>query len=251
VETNTQDVQSDVTPGTLCPKNVFAGDCYTADPAGENVLSSEEKKALAELVRIASSTDQASHRIASIQCWKSRWYQRGYQKIVPLRQGGWQLPGADTAWGAGNIEKNMTDSGQVNVYGRDHDIIVSALSSEVPKVRFFPHKMAEAPDITAADAANSYKYYFTSSNCMDKKLGEIASFFFTDGIAVTFTRSVASAKFGYIDQNNIDPVEPETEEAPESQEDQEEEQVVESVKTPRIREIVTVYGALEAKVPSS
>jgi hypothetical protein len=251
VDPNTQDTQPEVIPGTLCPKNVFSGTCYTADPAGDNPLSSEEKKALGELVRIASACDPASRRIAVEQCWKARLFQRGYQRLIPRKNGGWLLPGANSSWGNNKVTESQTDNGQVNVYGRDHDIIVSALSSEVPKVRFFAHKMDEDADVTAADAANSYKYYFNSSNCMDNKLGEIASYFFTDGISVTFTRSVASAKFGYIDQNNIDPVEPETEQVPPSQEEQEEEQAVETVKTPRIREIVTVYGALEAKVPTS
>ncbi len=194
VEDQKDHTQPEVVPGTLCPKNIFEGTCYTSDPAAKNPLTSEEKKTLLELVRIASATDPASRRIQTEQCWKARLFQRGYQRLIPRRNGGWSLPGAATAWGLGKVEANQTDCGQVNVYGRDHDIIISALSSEVPKVRFFPHKTDEAPDVTAADAANSYKYYFTSSNSLENKLGEIASYFFTDGMAVTFTRSVSAAQ---------------------------------------------------------
>lgn len=226
----------------LVAKNVFSGQTYTTDPAGTAPLSKGEVKALRELCEIAGRTDPASRRITVEQCWRARLYQRGYQRLVPRKNGGWSLPGAGTAWGVGKVEQNNTDTGQINVYSRDHDVIVSALSSEVPKVRFYPHRTSEATDVTAADAANSYKYFFTSSNCLESKLGEIASSFYTDGIAVCFTRSVSSSKFGFLDVEENNPVIPETASQPSSDA---------ASSTPRIREVTTVFGALEAKVPTS
>jgi hypothetical protein len=225
----------------LVAKNVFSGITYTTDPAGAAPLLKGEVSALKELCEIAGRTDPASRRITVEQCWRARLYQRGYQKLIPQKRGGWQIPGAGSAYGNGKVEQNNTDTGQINVYGRDHDVIVSALSSEVPKVRFFPHKTSEPTDVTAADAANSYKYFFTSANCLEEKLGEIGSFFFTDGISVCFTRSVQSSEFGFVDTSEIDPFIPETmgQQAPAS------------TNTPRIREVTNIYGALEAKVPTS
>jgi hypothetical protein len=226
----------------LVAQNVFQGQKYTTDPADEMRLSEDEVKALRELCDIAGRTDPASRRITVEQCWRARLYQRGYQRLIPRKNGGWSLPGAGTAWGVGKVEQNNTDTGQINVYGRDHDVIVSALSSEIPKTRFYPHRTSEATDVTAADAANSYKYFFTSSNCMEAKLGEVASSFYTDGIAVFFTRSVQSCEFGYVDISESDPVIPETAGQPAA---------ASSGSTPRIREIVSVFGALEVKVPTS
>lgn len=248
---NDQSVSVEPVAGTLCPVDVYSGTRYTTDPTDENSLSADDKKALTELVRICSDSDPSSRRVQVDQVWKARLFQRGYQRLIPRRNGGWKLPGADTAWGVGKVESTMTDCGQVNVYGRDHDVIVSALSSEVPKVRFFPHKTSEGPDVSAADAANSYKYYFSTSNCMKNKLGEIASLFFTDGIAVAFTRSVASAKFGYVDQNEIDPAEPETLDVPPTQEESAALAEAQSTPIPRVRETVTIHGALESKLPTA
>lgn len=242
--------QPSYAPGSLCPVDVFSSDCYTSDPASENPLSKDEKSALRELVLTVTQTDKSSRRISVEQAWKSRLYQRGYQHLVPRRGGGWNLPGANTPWGV-NGELAQNEIGQVNVYGKNHDIIVAALSSEVPKVRFFPAKTSQAPDVTAADAANKFKYYYCTSNNMEQKLAETASLFFTDGMSVWYTRSVASSKYGYIDENEIDPVIPETENQPESEEDLEQEFEATEQKTPRVREIVTVYGTLECKVPTS
>lgn len=226
----------------LVPKNIFSGITYNTDPASPNPLLKDEKEALSELCEIAGRTDPASRRITVEQCWRAQLYQRGYQKLIPMKRGGWSLPGAGTAYGTGKVEHNAADNGQINIYGRDHDIIVSALTSEIPKVRFFPHQTSQATDVTAADAANAYKYFFTSSNCMGEKLGEVASSFWTDGTAVAFTRSVQSAEFGFVSTSEVDPVIPETEghNAPLVTSD-----------TPRIRSVVTIYNALCSKVPTS
>src|ERR1700761_1853893 len=150
----------------LVPQTVFAGTTYPTAPASPAPLLDAEVKALRELCEIAGRTDPASRRITVEQCWRAQLYQRGYQRLIPRRNGGWSLPGAGSVWGAAKVEQNNTDTGQINVYSRDHDVIVSALSSEVPKVRFYPHRTSEATDVTAADAANSYKYYFTSANSL-------------------------------------------------------------------------------------
>ena len=120
----------------LVAKNVFKGQTYTTDPASPEPLGKLEVEALTELCSIAGRTDPASRRITVEQCWRARLYQRGYQRLIPRKNGGWSLPGAGSAWGGAKVEQSNTDTGQINVYGRDHDVIVSALSSEVPKVRF-------------------------------------------------------------------------------------------------------------------
>lgn len=226
----------------LVAKNVFSGQSYSTDPADPFPLGEDEQKALKELCEIAGRSDPASRRITVEQCWRAELYQRGYQRLIPQKRGGWALPGSGTAWGGMKVEQGTNDTGQVNVYGRDHDIIVAALSSDVPKTRFYPHKTSEPTDVTAADAANSYKYFFASANSMEEKLGEIASNFFNQGVAVAFTRSVQSAEFGFIDTNEDAPVIPETagQDVPTSESD-----------TPRIREIVTIHDALGVKLPTS
>lgn len=226
----------------LVAQNVFKGQTYSTDPAAPFPLPKGEVSALKELCDIAGRSDPASRRITVEQCWRAQLYQRGYQRLIPQKRGGWSLPGTGTAWSGGTRDRNP-ETGEINVYSRDHDVIVSALSSEVPKVRFFPHRTSEATDVTAADAANSYKYYFSSANCLESKLGEIASSFFTDGVAVCFTRSVQSPEFGYIDSSDIDPVIPETE--------GETTPVLSGSSVARIRSVVEIFDALGAKLPTS
>lgn len=226
----------------LVAQNIFAGTTYTTDPASAAPLMEAEVKALSELCEIAGRTDPASRRITVEQCWRAQLYQRGYQRLIPQKRGGWLIPGTGTAWAGGTAARNASDSGEINIYGRDHDIVVSAFSSDIPKVRFFPHKTSEPADVTAADAANAYKYFFTSSNDLETKIGEIGSCFWTDGMAVCFTRSVQSAEFGFIDTSDVNPVIPETASDPTPPV---------QTQTARIREVVDIYGALEAKVPTS
>lgn len=180
------------------------------------------KEIVHQLVITASRTDVASRRFEVEQAWEARLFERGYQHLLPRRGGGWSLPGEGSKWGP----LSTADSSALyatNIYGRDKDIIVAAIARETPQTQFFPLDANHAPDVVAAEAANKYKIIYEKNNDLRSRLAEVAYYYYTDDRAVLYTRQVADAqRYGI----NIDG-------------------------TPRAKEITSVYGKLEAKVPVS
>ena len=238
-------------PGTLTACDVHSGPCYTEDPTSEFSLTTQEKRALLELATIAAQTDTAARRVQVEQAWEARWFLRGYQHLLPKRGGGWSLPG-DSRWSV-NAASDQNGLYSTNIYKKNHDIVIAALSSDTPRVQFFPRDPDQGPDVIAAENANKYKYCWAKSNDLNKKMSEIASYFWTDSLSVLYTRSVADGPhFGYIDTDELDPEVPEDENNElDSEFDNETTAPAPKQGAPRVREITSVYGALEAKLPIS
>lgn len=203
---------ADYTPGELTAFD------YSAEPFAD--LSEQAQNALKELVVLASRTDVASRRFEVEQAWEARLFERGYQHLLPRRGGGWQLPGEGTKWGP----LSTADSSALystNIYGRDKDIIVAAMSREVPMIQFFPQDSNNPTDVLTAEQANIYKDIYEKNNDLRTRLAELAYYYFTDDRAILYTRLVVDAnKYGYNEDG-----------------------------TPAGREITSVYGKLEGKVP--
>ena len=243
VQIETQPIEAAFTPapGVLVATDIHKGDRYTDDPTAEFTLSVKEKNCLKELVLIASQSDTTSRRIQVEDVWMQRLFLRGFQHLIPNRKGGWSLPGQGTQWG---ITATLVDKGifNINIYAQAESIITAALSADIPRVQFFAKNPDIGPDVTAADAANRYKHCWSKTNNLQERTAETASYFFTDGMAIWYTRSVASTEFGYVT--------PAIDENPDVPED-ELDPVNDVQGDPRIREVTTVYGALESKVPMS
>lgn len=221
----------------------------TDDPQYQ--LEPDEKEALISLVRSATARESAPRRQEVIQAWKARLFDRGYQYLSPNRDGGWGL-------GTGRLDKGgyeawRTRNGRYafNIFSSQKDIIVSALTREVPKVQFFPETPDDQADVIAAMAANSYKHSWSKVSDLQSRIVEISGYFYTDGRAVMYTRSVADAqRFGVDDQE--EPYIPEEGAVdPGSSQAGLQDKLPESVTSysPRVREISTVYGKLENKLP--
>lgn len=183
-------------------------------------LTDDQKNKLQELVILASRTDVASRRFEVEQAWEARLFERGYQHLLPRRGGGWSLPGEGSKWGP----LSTADSSALystNIYGRDRDIIVGSIAREVPEVVFFPQDSTNIADVQAAEGANKYQEIYEKNNDLRARLAEIANYYYTDDRVVMYTRQVVDAQsFG----TNPDG-------------------------SPRAKEITSVYGKLEAKVP--
>lgn len=202
----------DFEPGTIAPFDYSPNDFVT--------LSDDAKKAIYELVLIASRTDVASRRFEVEQSWEARLFDRGYQHLMPRKSGGWSLPGENTSWGA-NAIGNSSSLHATNIYGRDKDIICAAIARETPQITFFPNDPDNIADVHAADAANKYKEIYIKNNNMRDILSQIAYYYYTDDRVVLYTRLVLDKqKYG---------VNPDG--------------------SPKGREVTTVYGKLEGKVP--
>lgn len=215
--TNTPISLSDMDTDDFVPGELTSFD-YSPEPFAD--LSEKGRNALHELVILASRTDVASRRFEVEMAWEARLFERGYQHLLPRRGGGWSLPGEGSKWGP----LSTADSSALystNIYGRDKDIIVAAIARETPRIQFFPKDSRQPVDIMAAEASNRYKCVYEKNNNLRERLAELAYFYYTEDRSVLYTRLVVDAqRFGTNEDGS-----------------------------PKGKEITTVVGKLEAKVP--
>ena len=179
-------------------------------------LDSDEINALKELVLVSSRSDVASRRFEVEQSWEANLFERGYQHLLPRRGGGWQLPGENSRWGI-TATSDYSSLFATNTYGRDHDIIVSALCREVPNVEFYPINPRNPRDVEMAEYADDYKDIFAKNNYLRERQTEAASIFFKDDRCVFLTGYFLNGElYGH--------AEPEEPELPEEQEEPEPEE---------------------------
>ena len=256
------------------PLGVYAPFPYSSEPFAK--LSEGAQGALMQLDCIASKTDVASRRMEVEQCWESLHFDRGYQHLLRGKNGGWQIPGQSTGYGSAS-----TKGGSVydtNVYGSKGDIIVAALSREVPKQEFFPSNPEFGPDIIAAEEADNFKAIWARNNNLHALLVDCARIFWNEDRCLLWTRyELNGQKYGFEDDaTGKGPTVPEDELTPPSEDltGQEGQEEVEALETsppeeseedallgnagvvepqaqrkPLGREVTTAHGKLDHKVP--
>lgn len=193
---------------TNSPLGVYAPFPYSAEPFAE--LSPDAKSALIQLDMIATKTDVAARRLEIEQAWEALHFDRGYQHLLRGRQGGWQLPGQTTGYGA-RAQQNNNGIYDTNVYGSKGDIIVAALSREVPKQEFFPMNPEYGPDIVAAEEAENFKLIWARNNNLHAMLVDCARIFWNEDRVLLWTRyELNGQKYGFEeDQDQNAPTVPE------------------------------------------
>jgi hypothetical protein len=256
------------------PLGVYAPFPYSAEPFAD--LSADAKKALLELDKIATRMDSAARRLEIEQAWESLHFDRGYQHLLRGKQGGWILPGAQTGFGA-KQQQNNNGIYDTNVYGPKGDIIVAALSREIPKQEFFPSNPEYAPDIVAAEEAENFKMIWARNNNLHALLVDCARIFWNEDRVLLWTRyELDGQKYGFEEEPEV-PTVPEAEEMPSSSEPTGQEGLDEliaastspvedgdviaeeegetgipaAVQKPLGREVTTAHGKLDHKVPIS
>lgn len=238
----------EIVPGQLAP--------FDYSPEENTPVEQEEQTALTELCSNASQRDMASRRWEVEQSWEARLFDRGYQFLLPRKGGGWQLPGNSTAYGP--YSQQVASMYETNIYTPYEQIIVSALTRQIPKVRFEPDNPDDDGDITAAEAAEDYRKVFSRNNDLKTLHTDMARYLWTDGRAAVFTRYVKDAqRFGYEEQEESVVPEDESQSPvlPNTQADGGQDnagisgQPGQTPKQPKGREVVNVYGKLEVKVP--
>lgn len=236
------------------PLGVYAPFPYSPEPFAE--LSDIARGALLELDNIATKTDTAARRMEVEQAWESLHFERGYQHLLRGKQGGWMLPGG-TGSGKKANERNHNSIYDTNIYGPKGDIIVSALSREIPKVEFFPVDPEYGPDKVAAEEADRFKDIWSRNNNLHDLLVQCARIFWNEDRALMWTRyELNGQKYGFeedqgtptVPQDDLNP--PDNE--PTGQEGQED--YLEVTESPSeggsdIDELLTESGAGESKKP--
>lgn len=161
-------------------------------------LSERTRLALEALVNKISNKDIAARRWAVEQTWEAELMDRGYQRLIPRRGGGWIFPPYATTYSRGSGNNARTSSaGEVNVYAAYGDIVASALTRDRPEIRFEPADPRSDADITAAEAANKFKKLFCRSNDLMQLQQQAAWYLWTGGYVVFVTDFIIDAqKYG-------------------------------------------------------
>lgn len=255
------------------PLGVYAPFPYSPEPFAE--LSDVARGALIGLDDICTKCDVAARRMEVEQAWEALHFERGYQHLLRGKRGGWELPGGGQ--GKKSNERNHNSIYDTNVYGPKGDIIVAALSREVPKVEFSPANPEWGPDKIAAEEADRFKDIWARNNNLHDLLVKCARVFWNEDRALMWTRyELNGQKYGF-EEDQTTPTVPQDElnppdDKPTGQEGQEDFlEVTESNseggndiddlltqsgvgnggKKPLGREVTTVHGKLDHKVPIS
>lgn len=252
------------------PLGVYAPFPYSPEPFVD--LSEDARGALLTLDSIATRTDSAARRMEVEQAWEALHFERGYQHLLKGKRGGWELPGSGSGFSARD-QKNHNNIYNTNVYGPKGDIIVSALSREVPHIEFFPSNPEYAPDIAAAEEANAFKEIWARNNNLHKLLVECARIFWNEDRVLLWTRyEVNGQRYGFEDDVQAPTVPEDIFNPPDSTptgQNAEEEVLDEQVSPPEAdgmdellgpdtnqrkplgQEVTTSHGKLDHKVPIS
>lgn len=192
-------------PGEIAP-------CW-ASPYPDADLDDKEEKALKSLCDTIGNVDVAARRCEVEEAWQSRLYDRGFQYLLPRRNGGWVIPFATSyTWPGGRRERSVLDGNETNIYATYGEIISAALTRDIPGVRWFPQSPSSDADITAADAASRYAKVFARSNDLLDFQHQLAYYMRTDGRVLIVTDHIVDAQqFGRCDPEAPSPVVPETE----------------------------------------
>jgi len=226
-------------------------------PRDISPLSEDALNALLELDRIASQADVAPRRIEIEQAWKAIHYNRGYQFLLKHRNGGWTVPASGPYAPAG--QQQVQQWYQTNIYGEKAEIIVAALSREVPRVEFFPANPDHPPDQDMSEVADDLKSIWAKNNNLHCILRDVAGIFFNEDRAVLWTRyELNGDEYGYeepgeppVPENEIDPPTDPTDTTESTDYQVKNESPVDqgAARRPRGRVRTTAFGKLEAKVP--
>jgi hypothetical protein len=255
------------------PLGIYASFPYSPEPFAE--LSDSTRLSLMSLDDLCTKADVAARRMEVEGCWEQLHFERGYQHLLRGKRGGWELPGGGQGKKAN--ERNHNSIYDTNVYSPKGDIIVSALSREVPKVEFSPANPEWGPDKIAAEEAERFKEIWSRNNNLHDLLVQCARVFWNEDRCLLWTRYVLDGqKYGFEEDQNT-PTVPQDEltppdDAPTGQEGQEdflevtessatggdeiegllaESGVGNNSKKPLGREVTTAHGKLDHKVPIS
>jgi hypothetical protein len=158
--------------------------------------SEDEQRAIKALLTKLNNRDSAAFREMIVRTWEKRLFDRGFQHILPVRNGGWSLPAQGTGYGYG--EENSKSSFETNIYNSYNQMITSALTREVPTVRFKSKKPDDDGGITAAQSANAIKERIIRSNEILVLWEDLGRFLYTDGLGVIHTYYTKDGQqFGY------------------------------------------------------
>src|SRR5580658_322962 len=161
----------------------------------------DEQCSIKSLLTKLFSRDSPPRREEIIRIWERRLFDRGFQHILPLRQGGWALPAQGTGYGYG--EESSKSNFETNIYNSFNQMITAALTREVPNTRFKSSRPHDDAGITAAQSSESLKIQIIRNNKMLTLLEDACRLLWTDGRVIFETCYMKdAARFGYADDDD-------------------------------------------------
>jgi LAGLIDADG-like domain len=175
-----------------------------------------------------------------------RLFYRGFQFLIPLRGGGWEVPGESTGFGPSmQLDLALLPT---NIYSTYAQILIATLTRAVPTVRFQPQDPSNDVQITAADSADKFLKVIERNNDLIVIQTDACRYLYTDGRALYYTRFVRDGqRFGWEEKDEAEDVVPETEPSEEEAEaeiEAEEEKAAEASEglPPEVREVIEAGG---------
>jgi hypothetical protein len=203
-------------PGELAP--VIVTDTKVWQPKD---LDATMKGVITKLFQSLTIADESARRYNVLETWEMRHFDRQHQYLRAEKgTGAWQIYGANSTAQNGNGIADADDRNlyATNVFSAQGDIATGALNRGKIKVKAAPRKSKNPADVAAADEANKYTYIWEKINSsLQSDMFDIG---WTDCRSLVWTRTVADKRFGTG-----------TDDAPQR------------------RELSTVHGVLETKLP--
>lgn len=228
-------------PGELCPIDA-TNDRVDLDDDSDGFTHEEKVNCLRGLADKTSQRDLTSRRLEVRDAWKARYFYRGNQYLLPMKNGTWVLPHMVLMGGQSYDDHND----ETNVYLAFADTINAALSAGLPSVRFEADDPTNPADISAAENSDGARKLIERANEMTTIQEDINRFLWTDGRSAVYTRYVIDAqRFGYEHES-------EEEDAlgylPALEGDKEGGEISKGKGKPRGQEVIEAFGAIETKV---
>ena len=175
-----------------------------------------------------------------LEVGRAQWLElidRGFHRLIPLKGGGFSIAGSGMRDGMDVFGFSAANQlYDIGIIGAHNDIIVNALTRDLPKTEFTARTDSDKAS-TAAAAANKLKYFIQQDANFKQGATMAARLYCTDERVAWYMRPVADAqRFGYEDDGPD--IVPENEEAVPAGG---------SSKKPRIQMVLDVFGKLEHK----
>jgi hypothetical protein len=227
-------------PGELCA--VDASNARVEIPDEDEEVESK-RSCIKQLCSKVAQRDLVSRRLEVRDTWKSRYFWRGNQHLLPGPKGTWLT--ANMVQMGGQSYNDHSD--ETNIYLAFGDILVAALTASLPAVRFEPEDPTNASDISASENSEKAKLLIERNNDMLTILADVDRYLYTDGRCILEARHVLDGqRFGYSnpgvteEQEEIAYLPAAGEPGPPPEQ--------EGQGVPRGSEVIKVYGVLESKI---
>jgi hypothetical protein len=203
--TDVDDVEDDSPESWI---GVLAGLEWANTPFAD--LTQTEKGAIKDLCVKAAKRDYPARLLEIVQVWEASLFYRGFQFLIPMRNGGWSIPGESTGYGP-SMQMDLAGL-PTNIYSAQGQILISTLTRAVPTVRFEPQEGNDDAAITAAESAEKFIKVIERNNDLMSIQNDACRFLYNDGRFIYWSRFVKDGqRFGWEDEDVPDNIVPENE----------------------------------------